>query len=54
MFLFQTKRDSRPIFQPFAGSLSGPHQTEIFRPIMTGPHTPYATHENPYYSGRIW
>ncbi|CAB3988019.1 Hypothetical predicted protein [Paramuricea clavata] len=50
----EAKRDSRPIFQPYASNLSGPHQTEIFRPIMTGPHSPYATHENPYYSGRIW
>ncbi|XP_028405937.1 protein pangolin, isoforms A/H/I/S-like isoform X2 [Dendronephthya gigantea] len=52
----EAKRDSRqPIFQPFApGNLSSPHQTEIYRPLMTGPHPPYTTHENPYYSGRIW
>ncbi|XP_046864685.1 uncharacterized protein LOC124459201 isoform X2 [Xenia sp. Carnegie-2017] len=49
------KRDGRPIFQTFASNLSGgPQSSEIFRPIMTGPHSPYATHENPYYSGRIW
>lgn len=53
--IFQGKRDGRPIFQTFASNLSGgPQSSEIFRPIMTGPHSPYATHENPYYSGRIW